>query len=282
MSSLSRYDSVSTIWAAAEPPAVCKPLLKLGESALRVYEKVIIHLRLRHIKSCIPVSDSAPPPMVEQMFDDLWELARSKLYPERTRTISLTLLLKQLASRQTVALEESFNRLPHDEIAEFLSFLMSVIAFLHQSSPQRHHLGNDDPLTLSALRFITSVAQTDDAHIEILLRIDFVELARSLLDTTAGPVHFACQAALESISDAPAMLQSLVEYHLARASRSPPARALTRSSSPPSSLRETVLSLELSSKSPIRHIWRRGRKVGWKFQGRAKAQVSTVTRTAHP
>ncbi|KAJ7748416.1 hypothetical protein B0H16DRAFT_1553343 [Mycena metata] len=184
-SSLYTTTSSSTQWG---PGAVAgKAIRAMGKAVVRGAEYVVISRRLSGIKAVMPCSDNelAQRPNVDQMFVDLLELSRPRLYPEAFRTQAMQILLAQIGSQQTHYLGTCIAtwEADHEELVALLSEIIGIIlfpkrGFLNQRLAASYigALPSDCHHWMPCISFMSGVAGQNDATFHAVLDARFLEV----------------------------------------------------------------------------------------------------------
>ncbi|KAJ7035942.1 hypothetical protein C8F04DRAFT_1341092 [Mycena alexandri] len=222
-SSLYTTTSSSTQWG---PGAVAgKAIRAMGKAVVRGAEYFVISRRLSGIKAAMPCSDDEKRPNVQQMFFDVLELSRPRLYPEAFRTQAMQILLAQIASKQTRYLRACIAELEidHGELVALLSEMIGVVLF-----PKRGFV--DKRLTASYtmalpsdchpwapyISFMSGVAGLNEAtfhavldarFLEVILWVSGVQIHQRKIDSA---LENECGVAFKLLSEPPSFDLSLI------------------------------------------------------------------------
>ncbi|KAJ6568982.1 hypothetical protein B0H19DRAFT_1134371 [Mycena capillaripes] len=191
-SSVYTTTSSSTQWG---PGALAgKAILAMGKAVVRNAEYLIVRRRLSAIQAVLPCADDQGGNL-EEMFNDLLELSRPALYPERFRAQAMQLIIAQIARKETYHLRLSISKweIDHDELVAFLLEIIGAVLFSKRGFPDRKFvdsynmaLPNDCHPWSPCLSFMLKIAQLTDSLFYGVLGARFLEM---ILWVSGAQIH---------------------------------------------------------------------------------------------
>ncbi|KAF9260834.1 hypothetical protein L218DRAFT_962170 [Marasmius fiardii PR-910] len=184
LSESNRTSNSSSVGTIVGPGSLAgKAIYRLGKITLKGVEQVAIYRRLSAIYSHFPHLDSSFVNGIEQMYLDLLELSRPKMYSNGIRIQALGMILAQIGSRNIKHLLNALTRFPVIEIGMLvadivphfdpvtLTFLSTedatknpVLKTYTQSLPEREE-NSFAPL----VDFLSEVASLDERRCDVVL-----------------------------------------------------------------------------------------------------------------